>query len=408
MQARISTVRARLESELNATLSLSMGLSTFVLTNPGFTQYQLTQVAASLIRLRPNIISVAMAPGNVIRFIYPRGNNDRALGLRYLDTPELRDAVLRLMREQRPVVVGPIPLVQGGVGIVTGIPIVFTGRDGRLRYWGLASVTIDPEPIFRYAGVNPGDSGSMEYALRGQDGTREHGAAFLGRAALFTDPEATLMDIVIPGGKWQLAARPVVALNVWSGMIHLLTLMFAAAAGGMAGYGLSAQQRIKSMALVDSLTGLANRYQFHLRAQDMFALAKRSGRHLSMLNMDLDDFKAVNDRFGHHAGDRVLIHVAQKLRTCFRDSDLIARVGGDEFLALLPDTPAGEQLDALLARLGASVGEPVAGIDLPHPVGISIGYAECSETTATLDELMREADAAMYRVKEGRAASGPG
>jgi diguanylate cyclase (GGDEF)-like protein len=399
VQARVSTVRARLESELNSTLSLSMGLSTFVLTYPGFTQYQLSQVAASLIRLRPNIVSVALAPDNVIRFIYPRGNNDRALGLHYLNNPEQRDAVLRLMREQRPVIAGPIHLVQDGIGIVNRIPIVRTRADGTLRYWGLASVAVDPEPIFRYAGVLPDSSRNMEYALRGKDGLGARGAVFLGRAALFDDPAAMVMDIVIPGGSWQLAARPLAMPSRWNNYVQALALLFALGAGSMAGYSLSAHRRIRSMALEDSLTGLANRHQFQVRGQDLFALARRSGRHLALLNIDLDDFKAINDQYGHEAGDHVLIHVANTLRACFRDSDLIARVGGDEFLVLLPDTANGEQFDALLTRLRTAVGEPVAGLELARPVGISVGSAACNERTTTLGELMREADAAMYRVK---------
>lgn len=400
MQAEISTARARLESDLNATLSLSMGLSTFVLTNPGFTQIQLTQVAASLIRLRPNIVSVALAPDNVIRFIYPRGNNDQALGLRFLDNPEQRDAVLRVMREQRPVVAGPLNLVQGGIGLVHRIPIVFLQRDGSLRYWGLAAVAVDPQPFYRQAGILPGDSALLEYALRGKDGRGARGEVFLGSPTLFKDPQAVMMDVVIPGGTWQLAARSIAApAGVWNSMIHALMLLLGVTIGAMAGYTLRTHQRIKTMALEDSLTGLANRRQFNQFGQDLFALAKRSGRALTLLNMDLDHFKAINDTHGHEVGDKVLIHAARQLRTALRESDLLARVGGDEFLALLPDTASGPQLDTLLARLDAAIKRPVPGVGARLFISISIGAAVCTEDTATLEDLLHRADEAMYRAK---------
>lgn len=400
LHAEAATVRARLESELNATLSLSLGLSAFVLSKPDFSEEELAQVAASLIRLQPAIRSVAIAPDNVIRFIYPRAGNEKALGLRYLDTPAQRDAVLRLMREQRPVIAGPLELVQGGIGIINRIPVVFTQPDGSPRYWGLASVAIDPQPIFERAGIQSDSTHhGARYALRGKDGLGARGEVFLGDAALFRDPDAVRMDVIIPGGRWQLAARtlnPAAGYGIW---MQVLLVWLATLAGALVAYSVSAHQRIRSMALHDNLTGLANRHQFNLRGRDLFALAKRSRRHLTLLNIDIDDFKSVNDTYGHAAGDTVLIQFANALRACCRESDLLARLGGDEFVVLLPDTSMGPALDALLDRLRAAVDVELPG-SAPVRLGISIGVATCSETTSSLDSLMRQADEAMYHVKE--------
>jgi diguanylate cyclase (GGDEF)-like protein len=404
--ARISSIRSSLESELNASLSLSLGLSTFVLSNPDYSEKEFAQVAASLIHIRPSILSVALAPDNVIRQVYPRPANDRALGLRYMDNPQQRDAVLRLMQERKPVIAGPIQLVQGGQGIINRIPILFIKPNGDIHYWGLASVAVDPQPIFRQAGIF-GDSDSLpsiEYALRGRDGLGARGEVFLGKAALFTDPQSVLMDVIIPGGSWQLAARPLMprkqGLNRYlTTPLHLLALLLAGLAGFLAHSTLSAHRRMRTMALQDSLTGLANRHQFNLRGENLFALAKRSGRHLTLLNMDLNDFKLINDTRGHAVGDQVLVHVANQLRKCFRDSDLVARVGGDEFLALLPDTSTGPGLDTLLQRVREAVIEPLADVTPPVRAGICIGIATCTEQTATLDDLMRLADDTMYQAK---------
>lgn len=409
LQAEAATVRARLESELNATLSLSLGLSTFALSRPDFSQDDLAQVAASLIRLQPAIRSVAMAPDNVIRFIYPRAGNEKALGLRFLDNPGQREAVLRLIREQRPVIAGPIELVQGGMGIINRIPIVFTRPDGSAHYWGLASVAVDPRPIFARAGIQPGAPTGLDYALRGKDGLGAHGEVFLGDAALFNDPRAILMDVIIPGGSWQLAARALTPTGGYGLWAQALLGLLAVVAGGLVGYSLSAHQRIRSMALQDHLTGLANRHQFNLRGEDMFALAKRSRRPLSLLNIDIDDFKSINDTYGHAAGDIVLIQVADNLRACCRESDLLARVGGDEFIVLLPDTPMGPPLQALLDRLRTAIDIVLPGTAAPIGLHVSIGAATCGDSTATLDALMHQADEAMYRAKasdpQGREAA---
>ncbi len=403
LQAEAATVRSRLESELNATLSLSLGLSTFVLAKPDFSQADLAQVAASLIRLQPAIRSVALAPDNVIRYIYPLAGNQKALGLRYLEAPTQRDAVLRLMREQRPVTAGPIELVQGGVGIINRIPIIFTRPDGSPHYWGLASVAINPIPIFERAGIRSDTRDSVRYALRGKDGLGARGEVFLGDAALFDNPDAVLMEVVIPGGSWQLAACPLAPADEYGLWVQVLLGVLAAVAGALMAYSLSAHQRIRSMALHDHLTGLANRRQFKLRGQDLFALARRSGCHLTLLNIDIDDFKSINDTYGHAAGDAVLVYVANTLRTCCRESDLLARVGGDEFVVLLPDTPAGPPLDALLDRLHAAIDVMLPGAEVPIRLHISIGVATCSDATPTLDALMHEADEAMYRAKEKAA-----
>lgn len=400
LQAEAATARARLESELNATLSLSLGLSTFVLVKPAFSQADLARVAASLIHLQPAIRSVALAPDNVIRHIYPVAGNQKALGLRYLDTPKQRDAVLRVMREQRPVTAGPVELAQGGVGIINRIPINFIEPDGAPRYWGLASVVVNPYPVFEHAGIRTDREGAVQYALRGRDGLGARGEVFLGEAGLFNDPDAVLMDVVIPGGRWQLAARaraPAGGYGLW---VQALLVLLAAGAGTLTTYSLQAHQSIRSMALHDHLTGLANRRQFVLRGKDLFALARRNGCALTLLNIDINDFKSINDTYGHAAGDAVLVHVANTLRSCCRESDLLARVGGDEFLALLPNTSAGAPLDALLERLNAEMAVALPGADSPVKLRISVGAAACSLATPSLEALMSQADEAMYRAKD--------
>ena len=149
----------------------------------------------------------------------------------------------------------------------------------------------------------------------------------------------------------------------------------------------------------DPLTGLPNRRLFALEAGKALALAERHGHEFTLLYLDLDGFKAVNDTNGHAVGDEVLCQVATRLKSPLRESDLVARLGGDEFLILLQETEAGSSLSAA-KRYQQRLEQPFdAG---GHTIRLrgSIGLAHYPRHGRTLDELVRVADRAMYRAKE--------
>ncbi len=162
--------------------------------------------------------------------------------------------------------------------------------------------------------------------------------------------------------------------------------------------------RLAYMARHDRLTGLPNRLQLELRADEAIAQAQRAGRQLALLALDLDRFKQVNDTLGHEAGDQLLQTVARRLRERLRAGDTIARIGGDEFIILLPEvgTPAHAQVVA--AKLIESLSEPIELATGKITVGASIGIAIYPTDGADRAALERKADAALYRAKgAGRA-----
>jgi diguanylate cyclase len=156
--------------------------------------------------------------------------------------------------------------------------------------------------------------------------------------------------------------------------------------------------RLHDMAFHDGLTGLANRALFHDRLDSALAGARRSGHTVGVMLLDLDDFKPVNDRHGHAAGDAVLKAVALRLHACVREADTVARLGGDEFAVVL-DNPAPDSLDDLAQRVVAEVAQPCWHDNEPLIVGASIGVATSANGSANGDQLLRDADAAMYAAK---------
>lgn len=152
-----------------------------------------------------------------------------------------------------------------------------------------------------------------------------------------------------------------------------------------------------TLAVTDELTGLSNRRGFELSARALLEVCRRRELQAVLVYFDLDDFKTINDSFGHDEGDAALVQFAQHLEATFRNSDIIARYGGDEFLVFLADTG-----DATLAlgRLEAILVSRNAHPMNKYPLAVSIGTAVFSgDPLDTLDSLLTRADQAMYEVK---------
>ena len=151
----------------------------------------------------------------------------------------------------------------------------------------------------------------------------------------------------------------------------------------------------------DPLTGLPNRRLFRMEGERMLALAHRQVWPVTLLYLDLDGFKEVNDRLGHQAGDAALRRVASRLQNQMRGSDLLARLGGDEFVILL-DAASEEECEVMIERYREEVGAPMIIHGRPVTLGASIGVAFHPRQAATIDDLLRLADRDMYREKEAR------
>jgi diguanylate cyclase (GGDEF)-like protein len=176
-------------------------------------------------------------------------------------------------------------------------------------------------------------------------------------------------------------------------LVAYITTMFSADIR----YGLA---RAKVLAETDDLTGLLNVRGFALAANRLFAQAARHGRATSVLMIDSDNLKSVNDGHGHAAGNELLRHLAQSIQAELRFTDVAARYGGDEFIVLLPDTPAKgamEVAERIRKRISGTAVK-VGGSDLVSSV--SIGIACYPEDGATLDALAAHADGALYSAKQ--------
>jgi diguanylate cyclase (GGDEF)-like protein/PAS domain S-box-containing protein len=163
------------------------------------------------------------------------------------------------------------------------------------------------------------------------------------------------------------------------------------------------ERRINFLAHNDSLTGLLNRTKFTEHLKQNVARLERYGSPFVVLYLDLDQFKAVNDSRGHLIGDKLLSQVAKRIRSTLRESDVAARLGGDEFAIILSNNCDADVTGALAARLVDVVGKPYEFDDEIILVGVSIGIAIAPINGTRSDQILRNADLALYRAKaEGR------
>ena len=159
-----------------------------------------------------------------------------------------------------------------------------------------------------------------------------------------------------------------------------------------------AEATIKQLVYRDELTGVHNRRYFLARTPELLSLARREAWTCALLYFDLNGFKGVNDRYGHHVGDRVLRGVAQRLGAVKRDGDIFFRSGGDEFALFLPNATSKAAL-ATAERVAAELLEPFELDGQHHTVGVSIGVATMLSEEASVDDLLKRADKAMYAAK---------
>lgn len=166
------------------------------------------------------------------------------------------------------------------------------------------------------------------------------------------------------------------------------------------------QERHRIMSITDELTGLYNRRGFFPLAEQRLKLSTRQRKGIYMLYADLDGLKAINDTFGHQQGDLALIDTANLLKATYRDSDIIARIGGDEF-AVIPVGNAGDNIQAVTARLQKNLDDHNSANRRSYILSISVGVAFYDpENPRSVDELLAEGDNMMYEQKNLKRAMG--
>ncbi|MEH6628000.1 MAG: EAL domain-containing protein [Motiliproteus sp.] len=404
VNSQASAVERRLSRSLASTYILAQEVRQNLGMFDGFELY-----ADEILQSIGGVSNLQLAPDGIIRYIHPLAGNEKAIGHDILKDDRRRKEALLAVEEHHLTLAGPFELVQGGVAVIGRNPVYLPSENGE-KFWGFASALIFLEDLLKVTELDQLENKGYRYEL-----LRQHPDT--GVEEVFAQSVEPLnqhtqsVSINVPNSTWRLVmSRPGAAVN-WRAAAGYLTSLFAGLLlAWILFYFLQQPEKLKkvvkqkteelaSLAFHDHLTGLANRRLLSEQLAQVLRQSERYGTQGALLYLDLDDFKRVNDSMGHDAGDLLLEQIAKRLSSVVRDSDIVSRLGGDEFGVLLLDANSVRNVGHIAEKLIEQIEQPVA-IELKQfVVSCSIGIAMIPADGADVSTLLRNADLAMYAAK---------
>jgi diguanylate cyclase (GGDEF)-like protein len=333
--------------------------------------------------------------------------------------PSLEDAIFRVAAgtgsPQHPLAITPDQAVKGDLdGKLVQIDAELIGRDDAaadptvmLRAGGVLIPAILPTNVSLGA-VLPWKDGSLVRITGVSNVQVDSLSTNLSEGAVRAESVHILLrsidDIsVLQAPTWwtsehALESFSVVGLMVLASLAWIVILRHRVALQTRALRG--SEERLRHLSEHDALTGLPNRNLLNDRCQTSLKRAVRFQTCLGVLMVDADEFKVINDALGHQAGDKLLCELAERLCRCVRETDTVARIGGDEFIVLLPDLRIPAEAESIAAKIVAAVAHPYQIDQTQAVIAVSVGVVTYPEAGKDLETLMHCADEAMYAAKE--------
>ena len=393
-QLNVSTYGERIKNEITNGIAITDALKQVLISENGDIN-QFDTIAENLIS--DSIESVQLAPDGVVTDIYPAEGNEA--GKIDLLHDKDRGRISCYARDNHTIITqGPFELKQGGYGIAVRNPVYLNDENGQEYFWGFTIVILRVPDIFSDS-IHALSGFGYEYRLsKTETPWSDTYKTVYQSDGQMTQPVS--YDFTIGKENWTFEVTPE---SGWRNNTLIITVSTIFTAITLLLSGLTRvwlvskenKNKFQILARTDSLTGIYNRYGFDESAEKM--MDKNPKAHFVAALLDIDDFKFINDIYGHAYGDKALKSLADSMKTFFPSDALLGRNGGDEFCILLQNYTCEDAKELLQQFTGLPKTFSYKGKE--QPFNISLGYAEYPTFAASRSQLMRCADAALYEIK---------
>ena len=351
---------------------------------------------------------VQLAPDGIVTYIYPLEGNEGAMGHSLLSDSRRDEGAKKAIESRALTFVGPIKLIQNGKYAVTARKPILRNIEGQEKFWGFAIALILVEDILPEK-INIMESQGIGVHLEGDNPDVEENPIFF-KSENWEEPYAVKIPIEVPNGKWILKLSHPPIANEYYNVFRIITVLVSVIFFlyiFVQQYNMRTRQqeivalnnKLTELTFEDELTGVGNRRSGMQFLDNQLYQAERYSGSFSIAMLDFDYFKQVNDLHGHPVGDELLRHLAVCLKKGVRQSDMVFRLGGDEFMMIFPQTDLKKSLKAIQNMLHYMKEHPCHLEETVLPICLSIGLVE-NHNSETAEDLLQRADVKLYEAKD--------
>lgn len=386
--------RSQSENLFNLNSNILKGYVAYIKTHPDAKHEELNNYLSKLIGEKEHLIkNISTLKNTTIVTVYPLQGNESVIGADISKVPGQSEKVLAVKESSEKILQGPLKLLQGGLGFILRIPVIIDDS-----YWGQVSLIIDADKFIDKA-LTFGKESELEIALFNDE--KFQIVPFIGdRNILRKDP--IILNMELENAIWKAAIIPE---KGWSDsnnilftkfmILSLLTLITS-----MLIYNnIISGFKLKNQVMHDQLTGLYTRFFLDEFYPLVFEKSVRNGTKVGILLLDINNFKVINDTYGHKVGDEVLRAISDQLLKVCRKSEAVFRLGGDEFLIIISDITDISNIESIKERITKATS--LEHFYKKHKISLSssLGSAIYPLDGSTFDEVVHVADKDMYMQK---------